>query len=126
MNVKLLSLGLFSLSTLLSLAPSAIKPAFAICTATDVSVQVALSDEPAVQNNDVTMESEEGCFGNNSTHVMTQYGAGERVTQTRKSHHHLGSSEDNPLSRFGVETPTIFTPVDVKVNVPNPAARFRP
>jgi hypothetical protein len=123
MKFKLLSLGLFSLSTLFTLAPSVTKPAFALCTATDVSVQVALSDEPATQENDVSVESDPDCYGNNSTHVMTQFGDAEKVTQTRKSEHHLGGG-NNPLSELGVETPTIFTPVHVKVNVPRPGASF--
>lgn len=124
MKLRLFSLGLFSISTLVALATSTTKPAFAICTATDVSVQVALSEEPATQDNNVTVNSEPGCFRNNSNHVTTQVGDAEKVTQTRDSHHHLGGG-NNPLSQYGVETPTIFTPVHVKVNVPNAASKYR-
>ncbi len=114
---KFLSLGLFSVSTLLALSTT-IKPAFAVCTTTDVNVQVAASKNPAEQDNDVSVEREEDCFRNNSTHTSTQVGKGENVRQTRRSEHRQGGGNAK-LRELGVETPNIDTGVDVRVNVPN-------
>lgn len=115
---KFLSLGLFSVSTLLALSTTT-KPAFAVCTTTDVNVQVAASKNPAEQDNDVAVEREEDCFRNNSTHTSTQVGKGENVRQTRRSEHRQGGGGNDKLRQLGVETPNIDTGVDVRVNVPN-------
>ena len=125
MNFKFLSLGLLSVSTVFTLATNAPKPAFALCTTTDVNVQVALSEEPAQQDNDVNVQREEDCFGNNSTHTSTQVGNGEKVRQTRKSDFYQGGGGNNKLRELGVETPNIDTGVDVRVNVPNAAGALR-
>lgn len=115
---KFLSLGLFSVSTLLALSTTT-KPAFAVCTTTDVNVQLAASKNPAEQDNDVAVEREEDCFRNNSTHTSTQVGKGENVRQTRRSEHRQGGGGNDKLRQLGVETPNIDTGVDVRVNVPN-------
>ncbi len=124
MKIKFLSLGLVSVSTVFTLATNTPKPAFALCTTTDVNVQVAFSQEPAQQDNDVTVDRDEDCFGNNSTHTSTQIGNGEKVRQTRKSEFRQGGG-NNKLRELGVETPNIDTAVDVRVNVPNPAGVLR-
>lgn len=116
---RFLSLGLFSISTLFALAATTTKPAFAVCTTTDVNVQVAASKNPAEQDNDVAVEREEDCFRNNSTHTSTQVGKGENVRQTRRSEHRQGGDRNDKLRQLGVETPNIDTGVDVRVNVPN-------
>jgi hypothetical protein len=121
LKLKFVSLGLFSLSTVLALGTTTIKPARAVCTATDVNVQVGVSREPAEQNNEASAEFDEDCYNNNSTNTSTQVGQGDRVRQNRRSEHRLGGSNgDNKLRDMGVKTPNIFTPVDVKVNVPTP------
>ena len=116
---KFLSLGLFSVSTLFTLAATTIKPASAVCTTTDVNVQVAVSKNPAQQDNDVAVDRDEDCFKNNSTHTSTQVGKGENVRQSRRSEHRQGGGGNDRLRELGVETPNIDTGVDVRVNVPN-------
>lgn len=121
MRFQFLSCGLFSLSTALALATTTIEPVRAVCTATDVNVQVAISAEPAEQNNQASAEFDDNCYNNNSTHTSTQVGQGDRVRQNRRSEHRLGGSNgDNKWREMGVDTPKIFTPVDVRVNVPTP------
>jgi hypothetical protein len=119
MRFKFLSLSLFSVSTLFALATATTKPAFAVCTTTDVNVQVAASKNPAQQENENTVERDEECFGNNSTHTSTQVGKGDNVNQRRRSEHRQGGSSNDKLRELGVETPNIDTGVDVRVNVPN-------
>ncbi len=116
---KFLSLGLFSISALFTLAATTIKPASAVCTTTDVNVQVAVSKNPAQQDNDVAVDRDKDCFNNNSTHTSTQVGKGENVRQTRRSEYRQGGSGYDKLHELGVETPNIDTGVDVRVNVPN-------
>lgn len=124
MKFQVLSLTLFSVSTLFAVIPTT-KPALAVCTTTDVSVQVAVSKEPAQQNNDVSVNRDEDCFGNNSTHTSTQVGNSDTVRQTRKSEHRQGGGGNSKLRELGVETPNIDTGVDVRVNVPNAAGALQ-
>ena len=123
--IKFLSLGLFSVSTLLALATTTTKPAFAVCTTTDVNVQVGISKDPAEQSNDVDVDRDEDCFGNNSTNSSTQVGKGDRVRQSRGSEHRQGGGANDKLRELGVETPNIDTGVDVRVNVPNAAGALQ-
>jgi len=124
-KLKYLSFGLFSVSTVLALAAPATKPALALCTTTDVNVQVAISKEPAQQDNNVNVDRDEDCFGNNSTHSSTQVGNSDTVRQKRKSEHRQGGGGNNKLRELGVETPNIDTGVDVRVNVPNAAGALQ-
>lgn len=117
---KFVSVGLLSASTLLAFGTTATKPALAVCTATDVNVQVGISREPAEQDNQASAEFDEDCYNNNSTHTSTQVGKGDRVKQTRRSEHRLGGNGNNRLRDMGVDTPNIYTPVDVRVDVPTP------
>lgn len=123
--IKFLSLGLLSVSTLLTLATTTTKPAFAVCTTTDVNVQVGISKDPAEQSNDVDVDRDEDCFGNNSTNSSTQVGKGDRVRQSRRSEHRQGGGANDKLRELGVETPNIDTGVDVRVNVPNAAGALQ-
>lgn len=84
---KFFSLGLFSVSTLLALAATTTKPAFAVCTTTDVNVQVAVSKDPAQQGNHVSVDRDPDCSGNNSTNTSTQVGNADTVKQSRRSQH---------------------------------------
>ena len=122
---KFLSFGLFSVSTLFALTATTTKPAFAVCTTTDVNVQVGVSKNPAQQDNDVSVQRDEECFNNNSTNTSTQVGKGENVRQTRRSQHRQGGGSHDKLRELGVETPNIDTGVDVRVNVPNAAGALQ-
>lgn len=122
--IKFFSLGLFSVSTLLALATTT-KPAFAVCTTTDVNVQVAVSKDPAQQDNDVSVDRDPECSGNNSTNTSTQVGNADQVRQSRRSEHRQGGSRNDKLRELGVETPNIDTGVDVRVNVPNAAGALQ-
>ncbi len=124
MKFQFLSLTLFLVSTLFAVVPTT-KPALAACTTTDVNVQVGVSKEPAEQSNDVSVNREEDCFGNNSTHTSTQVGNSDKVRQTRKSEHRQGAGGNNKLRELGVSTPNIDTGVDVRVNVPNAAGALQ-
>ncbi len=122
MKLKLIPLSLFSLSAIvLSELPGLISAASAQCVMTDVSVQTAIrgSRRPAEQSNNVNMRSDNSCMGNSSTQTSSQVYAGsaDRVIQQRTSNHYLQGSRNNR----GVKGPTIAVPVQVKVDVYNPA-----
>ncbi|NMF86177.1 hypothetical protein [Nodosilinea sp. P-1105] len=120
---QLLWLGFLSLGTLVSLAPSAA----AQCVVADVSIQAAIhgSDQPAEQINDVAVDAPETCRGNTSVHTSRQVhvgGTGE-VRQTRQSRHQIRSAESG-ASR-STSGSTVVVPVEVQVDVYNPAERLR-
>jgi hypothetical protein len=121
MKFKLFSGLLLSVSTLSTLAPFSTPAAFAGCIMTDVATQVAIhgSKNPAVQNNNVDMDSQRGCLGNTTTSTATQLyvGPGD-VEQTRDSSHFVGGSKDD---RTKVGGPAIGVPVHVPVDVYSPA-----
>ncbi|KAM3095137.1 hypothetical protein ACKFKG_14620 [Phormidesmis sp. 146-35] len=125
MELKIFSLSLLSLSAMLTLASSSTPPALAQCVMADVSVQAAIrgSKKPVQQTNDVEMQSKGACVGNTSVHTGTQLyvGGGDKVIQRRNSKHRLegGSS---PVT--GVVGPTVKIPVNVQVDVYNPAERL--
>lgn len=121
MNFKLFSLSLFSVSTLLTLAPTSTPAAFAGCVMTDVAPQIAIhgSKEPAVQTNNVDMQSESGCLGNTTTSTATQLYVGpDNVEQTRNSSQFVGGGKDDATK---VNGPVIGVPVSVPVDVYSPA-----
>jgi hypothetical protein len=122
MKLKLIPLSLLSLSAIiLSELPGLIAAASAQCVMTDVSVQTAIrgSRRPAEQSNNVNMRSDNSCVGNSSTQTSSQVYAGsaDRVIQQRTSNHYLQGSRNN----HGVKGPTVAVPVQVKVDVYNPA-----
>ncbi|NET37313.1 MAG: hypothetical protein F6K19_35700 [Cyanothece sp. SIO1E1] len=126
MKLALFSLGLFSLAPLWVLASNFNHVASAQCVVSDVAVQVAVhgSRRPARQSNDVDIKSDGPCSGNTSTSHSTQVqvgGTGE-VRQERRSRHRLSGGQNN---RTGVNGPTVAIPVEVQVNVDNPADRIR-
>ena len=121
MKFKLFSLSLFSVSTLLTLAPTFTPAAFAGCVMTDVAPQIAIhgSKEPAVQTNNVDMQSESGCLGNTTTSTATQLYVGpDNVEQTRNSSHFVSGGKDDATKVTG---PSIGVPVSVPVDVYSPA-----
>lgn len=122
MKLRLIPLSLFSLAAIiLSELPGLISAASAQCVMTDVSVQTAIrgSRRPAEQSNNVNMRSDNSCVGNSSTQTSSQVYAGsaDRVIQQRSSIHDLSG---NGNSR-GVQGANIAVPVQVKVDVYNPA-----
>jgi hypothetical protein len=88
---------------------------------TDVAPQIAIhgSKEPAVQTNNVDMQSDSGCLGNTTTNTATQLYVGpDNVEQTRNSSHFVGGSKDDQTKVSG---PTLGVPVGVPVDVYSPA-----
>lgn len=116
---------LWGLPMLLPMAVLA-SPASAQCVVADVAIQAAItgSREPAEQTNDVGIESEGACVGNTSvsTSRQVQVGGTERVHQERHSHHRL---QGNPSESSHPGGPTVGIPVEVQVDVYNPAERLR-
>ncbi len=122
MKFKLLTLSLLSASACLGGAYYAVPDAVAQCVMTDVSVQVAIrgSHRPAQQDNSVKLGSDSSCSGSAITQTNTQVYAGkaDQVIQQRNSNQYLQGTGN---SRTGVRTPTVAVPVQVKVDVYNPA-----
>ena len=114
--------GLPVLLPLVALAPSA----SAQCVVADVAIQAAItgSEEPAEQTNDVDIESDGSCVGNTSvsTNRQIQVGETEPVRQERQSRHRL---QGDPSEAEGSGGPTVTVPVEVQVDVYNPAERLR-
>ena len=126
MKFALFSLGLFSFSSFLTLASSFNQFVSAQCVIADVAVQVAVdgSEEPAQQSNEVEIMSDGPCTGNTSVNTSRQVhvgGMGE-VRQERSSRHQIRGDGN---SRTGVNGPTVAVPVEVQVDVDNPADRLR-
>jgi len=99
-------------------------PAIAQCVVADVAVQAAIngSRQPAEQVNDVDIETEGACVGNTSvsTSRQIQVGGTERVRQERQSRHRIRGQA------AGSAGPTVAIPVEVQVDVYNPAEQYRP
>jgi hypothetical protein len=91
----------------------------------DVSIQAAVHGgrRPAQQVNDVAIDAEGPCSGNTSvsTNRQIQVGGTGEVRQSRQSRHQIRSAE--PPS--GPTGPTVAVPVEVQVDVYNPAERLR-
>lgn len=121
MKLNILSLGLFSLSTLLPLTPAITSQANAACVMVDTNTQVAIhgSQKPASQSNNVEMQSAEDCFGNVTVSNGTQSSItpGE-VQQSRNSTHYVGGGTENS---HGLSGPTIRVPVSTQVDAYSPA-----
>lgn len=120
MKFPLISLGLLTCSTIVSLLSSGASPASAACVMVDPAVQVAVhgSQMPAQQTNNVTMQSDGRCLGAVTTNVGEQVYVGPgSVTQNRDSSHYTGG---DPSVAAGTE-PVIGVPVYVPVDVYAPA-----
>lgn len=121
MKLNILSLGLFSLSTLLPLTPAITSQADAACVMVDANTQVAIhgSQNPASQSNQVEMRNAEDCFGNVTVDTGTQVSStpGE-VQQSRSSSHIVGGSTENS---HGLSGPIIRVPVSTQVDAYSPA-----
>jgi predicted carbohydrate-binding protein with CBM5 and CBM33 domain len=116
-----LLLGVLSLAGLVSFG----RAASAQCVVADVSIQAAItgSQKPAEQTNEVSVEAQEGCSGSTSVNTSRQVTVGGTgpVQQTRQSQHRIGGS----TSGRAVTGPTVVVPVEVQVDVYNPAERLR-
>lgn len=124
MKSKLLSLGLFSFSALMSLAPSLTTPASATCVDTGVTVQIALRDRtkaPAQQTSHTESEIEDDCFGNTATGTSTQiyFGDADQVIQESDRSVYMGGGED-PLAGTGVDTPNVSNHIQIQHDIPLP------
>ncbi|NJL48668.1 MAG: hypothetical protein HC929_15790 [Leptolyngbyaceae cyanobacterium SM2_5_2] len=123
MNSSFVWLGLLSVGASLSLVPAAA----AQCVVADVSIQAAIhgSRTPAEQVNDVAIDAPNQCTGNTSvsTSRQVQVGGTGEVRQVRQSRHQIQPSSANPDSP--AQGPTVAVPVDVQVDVYNPAERLR-
>ena len=126
MRFALFSLGLCSFASFLTLVATFNQAASAQCVMADVAIQVAVdgSERPAQQSNDVAMESEGPCTGNTSVNTSRQIHVGgvDEVRQERRSRHHMRGNGD---SRTGGNGSTVAIPVEVQVDVYNPADRLR-
>lgn len=117
-------LGLLCAGALGSFAPEA----SAQCVVADVSIQAAIhGGPPAEQVNDVAIDAEDRCVGNTSvsTNRQIQVGGTGEVRQTRQSRHQLRGSEPSGQGASSVSGPTVAVPVNVQVDVYNPAERLR-
>jgi hypothetical protein len=101
-------------------------PVSAQCVVADVAIQATItgSSQPAQQTNDVAIESEGACVGNTSvsTSRQVQVGGTGPVRQERQSRHRLQGT-NQPAA--GASGPTVAVPVEVQVDVYNPAQRLR-
>lgn len=113
-------LGLLWAGALVSFVPGA----SAQCVVADVAIQAAIhgGDQPAEQVNDVAIDAAGPCVGNTSvsTSRQVQVGGTGEVRQYRQSRHQIRGSD-----RAGRGGPTVAVPVEVQVDVYNPADRLR-
>ncbi|NEQ45326.1 MAG: hypothetical protein F6K00_18035 [Leptolyngbya sp. SIOISBB] len=105
----------------------AVSPAIAQCVVADVAVQTAVtgSRQPTEQINEVDIEAEGACVGNTSvsTSRQVQVGGTGQVRQTRQSRHRIRGQASESASP--VTGPTVAVPVEVQVDVYNPAEQLR-
>lgn len=122
MKLKLLTVSLFSLTTVSSFFVSSLEnKALAGCNAIDVNVQVSIDDSPrGRQRNDVTQEFGENCkdtAGSTAVSTSTQVCNSAKCEQRRKSRQRV---DGDPNRRTGVNTNNIGIKVDVPVHVKTP------
>ena len=128
MKLSLLSLGLYSTASVIGILSSHQTIASAQCVVTDVAVQTAVhgSRTPARQTNQVDIVHDgKPCTGNSSVNTSSQVhlGGTEPVIQNRRSTHRLNGGSNNRRNRKGGKT--VGIPVDVQVDVTNPADRLQ-
>ena len=122
MKLKLLTIGLFSLTTVSSFFVSSLEnKALAGCNAIDVNVQVSIDDSPrGRQRNNVTQEFGENCegtVGSTAVSTSTQVCKSSKCEQRRNSRQRV---DGDPNRRTGVNTNNIGIKVDVPVHVKTP------
>ena len=119
MKLKLLSISLFSLTTLSSIfVPSFENKALAGCNAIDVNVQVSIDDSPkGRQRNNVSQEFGNNCKGSvgaTAVTTSTQVCNSENCEQKRTSRQRV---DGDPNRRTGVNTNNIGIKIDIPVHV---------
>jgi hypothetical protein len=123
---QFIGLGLLCAGSLACSASFLSSRASATCVVADVSIQAAIhgGDRPAQQVNDVAIDADGPCVGNTSvsTSRQIQVGGTGEVQQVRQSRHQIRGSEP-PSQR--PQGPTVAVPVEVQVDVYNPADRLR-
>ena len=122
MKLKLLSLSLFSLTTISSFfVPSLENKALAGCNAIDVNVQVSIDDSPrGRQRNNVSQEFGDNCKGTvgaTAVSTSTQVCNSSKCEQKRTSRQRV---EGDPNRRTGVNTNNIGIKIDIPVHVRKP------
>lgn len=124
--------GLLTAAPLLAVASSLNTMAAARCVVTDVGVQVAVhgSRQPAQQVNEVEFDRSQPCSGNTVNGLGRQIyvGGTEPVSQERNVRYQVQSDSENQGRRRRnsiPDGPAMFIPVEVQVDVDNPAARLR-
>ncbi len=117
MKLKLLALSAFSISAISTLIPGLTPSAKAVCVLTDVGVQVSIHGKNSVanQNNNVSQQASDDCYGNTATTTGVQvYTGSGSVNQNRNVGQYV-SGGNNPT---GVPMPAIKINVNPKINVP--------
>ncbi len=122
MKLKLLSLSLFSLTTVSSFfVPVLNNKALAGCNAIDVNIQVSIDDSPkGQQRNDVSQEFGDNCkgtVGSTAVSQSTQVCNSSNCEQRRNARQRV---DGDPNRRTGVDTNNIGIKVDVPVHVKRP------
>lgn len=99
MKLANLALGLFSISSVLTLAPINTNSVQAQCVQADIGFQynISGSKQPTQRTNNVDMQSQGGCTGNSSVNVGVQGNEGGRgrVIQNRRSSHQFSGGSGN-------------------------------
>lgn len=124
MNLKLLSLGLFSASAISPLFVPAFTPSAMACTAVDIGVQIAREDKRGVQENNVSQKFDPNCDGGKVINRSIQKCYSERCIQRRNSRQEVRGGSDG--RRSGVKRPKVGVRVHVPVRIQNPKAPKRP
>ncbi len=119
MNVKLFSLGLFSLSAIAPMFVPAFTPSAMACIGVDVNTQVAVEDKDSPrgrQTNNTSRNLGPNCGRGRGGRVVTksrQVCNSDTCNQTRNSHQNI---DGDPNDRSGIRYPVIEVDVDTKVN----------
>lgn len=124
MNLKLLSLGLFSASAISPFLVPAFTPSAMACTAVDIGVQIAREDKRGVQENNVSQEFDPDCDGGTVVNRSVQSCKSGRCIQRRNSNQRV--ERGNSGRRSNIKRPKIGVKVNVPVRIQNPRAPKRP
>ena len=124
-----LSVGLFSIATLASIAALftlSINPVSAQCVMADTNVQIGMngSRQRADRTNDVSQESSGACSGNavSSTNTQVQTGGTDRAHQHRSSSQEIRGGDSSPT---GTNMEPVKVRTNVQIDVYNAADRLR-
>ena len=122
MKLKLLSISLFSLTTLSSIfVPSLENKVLAGCNAIDVNVQVSIDDSPkGKQTNDVSQEFGENCKGSVGATAVTRSTQVCNSSNCEQKRTSVQRVDGDPNRRTGVNTNDIGIKIDIPVHVKNP------